>query len=83
MQENLVTKEEEEEEDFILGGLQENKINASFYFFWWAYTRLPLFLVDLVWNRREKNNKDCSLQQIANQIEEQKNQVSYLLSVKY
>ena len=37
LQENLVTKEKQEENDFKLGGFQENKISACFYFFWWAY----------------------------------------------
>lgn len=59
------------------------KINKSFYLFWWAYKRLPLFFVDLIWDRYKKTDKQQSLQQIANQIEEQNSQVEYLLSVKY
>jgi hypothetical protein len=55
IQENLLSKKEEEEKNNVLEPLGD-KIDAmgdSFRYFWWAYKRMPLFIVDCVWNRKK------------------------------
>ena len=56
-----------------------SELGLQFKIYWWAYHRLPKFIVNCLWAEKqaESNNK------IKNQLKEFFNQVQYLLSVKY
>ena len=59
------------------------KMNWHFHLFWWAYHRLPEFLVDLFFDRKKAARNDHSYQQMVHQLDELHDQCEFLLSVKY
>merc|ERR1719276_667673 len=54
-----------------------------FHVFWWAYHRLPEWLLDCFFNRRAAKDGQHSYQQMVHQLDELHDQCEFLLSVKY
>ena len=66
-----------------LDGQYEKLIDIKFYIYWFLHKRFLKILACPCFDKRPSDDSDVTYEQMTNYFEEQKNQVDFLLSLKY